>query len=260
MPYNITLSNGVDVITINDGVSDTSQLSIPLVGKNHQGYGEEIAQSFIHMLENFANSGEPANPTEGQIWYNSSVDGLFVYDGTEWRPVLTGADANGFGNILPADNLVYDIGSTTAQWNNVYANTFNGTATRAQYADLAERYHADKAMEPGDVVMIGGTKEITKTKEANTPDVFGVVSTEPGLMLNSDAGDDNTHPYVALAGRVPVKVKGPVKKGQRLVASDEPGVAMAAEGMVSVLAVIGRALKNKTTKKVDLVEAVVGAK
>lgn len=259
MPYNITKSNGADIITINDGVSDTSQLSIPLVGKNHQGYGEEIAQSFIHMLENFADNGAPALPTEGQLWYNNDLDSLFVYDGTDWKPVLTGANVDGYANIMPGDDLVYDIGSPSLQWNNVYANTFNGTATRAQYADLAERYAADSEMEPGDVVIIGGEKEITKSDAMGTTEVFGVVSTQPGLMLNSDAGEDSSHPYVALAGRVPVKVKGEVKKGERLMSSDEAGIACAWDGE-DFLAIIGRALESKTSEEIELVETVVGAK
>lgn len=134
---------------------------------------------------------------------------------------------------------------------------FAGQSTSAGFADVAERYAASEALEPGDLVEIGGEKEIQKTRAANTLDVFGVISTAPGYMLNDAAGDDSTHPYVALTGRVPVKVFGTVKKGQRLVASHIPGVAMAADNAAPLQAVVGRALADKDTVETGLVEIVV---
>lgn len=134
---------------------------------------------------------------------------------------------------------------------------FAGQSLTAGFADLAERYAASEALEPGDVVEIGGDAEIQKTRTAETTDVFGVISTAPGVKLNAEAGDDASHPYVALSGRVPVKVFGTVKKGQRLVASNLPGVAMAADNDAPVQAVLGRALADKTTIETGLVECVV---
>ena len=75
----------------------------------------------------------------------------------------------------------------------------------ATYADLAERYEADSEYEPGTVVVFGGDKEITTTDVDADYRVAGVISTDPGLKLNSSAGDDKTHPYLALRGRAPVK-------------------------------------------------------
>lgn len=135
---------------------------------------------------------------------------------------------------------------------------FAGTATSAQYADLAERYETSEPVEAGDVVEIGGVKEIRKTTRANTTDIFGVISTKPGFMLNENAGSDETHPYVALAGRVPVKVVGTVMKGQRLVASDVPGVAQAASDNAPFQAILGRALQDKFDGSIGLVEIVLG--
>jgi hypothetical protein len=135
---------------------------------------------------------------------------------------------------------------------------FAGTATSARYADLAERYEASEPMSPGDVVEIGGEKEICLSCTEASTEVFGVISTAPGMMLNSQAGTDETHPFVALAGRVPVKVVGPVKKGARLVSSHIPGVAKAAKGDEPHQAIIGRALQNKETEEISLIEVVLG--
>lgn len=154
-----------------------------------------------------------------------------------------------------------DIGGTSNRWGTIWADTFDGTATAALYADLAERYETDMFVEPGDVVELGGLKEITKAEGEYNPNVFGVISTNPAFMMNQGAGDDSTHPYVALTGRVPVKVKGAVAKGDRIVCSDVLGVAMAeGNNNNSDRAVIGRSLVAKTTDGVELIEVVVGVK
>ena len=119
----------------------------------------------------------------------------------------------------------YNIGSSSSKFGTMYANTFNGTATAAQYADLAERYASDEVLEPGTVVCFGGEKEVTACAEADHHSVAGVVSTNPAHLMNSEAGDNDTHPAIALAGRVPVKVVGPVVKGDLLVSSDVKGHA-----------------------------------
>ena len=101
------------------------------------------------------------------------------------------------------------------------AGTITATATQAQYADLAEKYEADAEYEPGTVVVFGGEKEITSCKEQGSHAVVGVISTDPAYMMNSEAEGQ----YVALTGRVPCKVTGPVAKGDLLVASSEEGHA-----------------------------------
>jgi hypothetical protein len=163
---------------------------------------------------------------------------------------------------VPTADIAFNLGSASARYANVYAQTFQGTATSANYADLAERYEADCVLEAGDVVTLGGTKEITKSSSAFSTDVFGVVSTAPAYMMNSAAGDDTTHPFIALTGRVPVKVIGKVRKGQRIVSSSVAGVAQAAElgDIENSFVVIGRAVTDKTTDEVGLLEITVGAK
>lgn len=140
---------------------------------------------------------------------------------------------------------------------------FHGTATSAQYADLAEYYSSDAEYEPGTVLKIGGEAEVTQTTTAFCPEVFGVVSTDPAYLMNSNLG--GTRVAVALEGRVPVKVIGQVKKGQRLLSSEEPGVARAPtdyemQEYMDWYRIVGRALEDKTTEGIGLVEVAVGVK
>jgi hypothetical protein len=103
------------------------------------------------------------------------------------------------------------------------ANIFNGTATTARYADLAEKYLADAEYEVGTVVSIGGEAEVTASTAGDR--AVGVVSANPAYMMNSELEGGT---YVALKGRVPCSVIGAVRKGQRLVAA-ENGCARVAE-------------------------------
>ena len=161
---------------------------------------------------------------------------------------------------VPTANNSYDLGASGTVYANVWATLFRGTATSAQYADLAERYHADETVNPGQLVKIGGEHEITLTRKRGCEDVLGVASTNPAVMLNSEAGSDLTHPYVALAGRVPVQVIGTLAKGERLMASSLAGVACAWEPSYGLLAIVGRSLENKADVGLGTVEAIVGAK
>jgi hypothetical protein len=97
----------------------------------------------------------------------------------------------------------------------ITATLFSGDALRARYADLAEKYLTDQEYESGTVVSVGGTAEVTASSLNDR--AVGVVSTNPAYMMNSELEGGT---YVALKGRVPTKVIGPVKKGDRLVAAD----------------------------------------
>lgn len=153
-----------------------------------------------------------------------------------------------------------DVGAVAGDINITAYQGIHATATAAEYSDLAERYQADSPMEKGDVVKLGGDKEVTKTSVYADEDVFGVVSSNPAYKMNASAGDDSTHPYIALTGRVPCKVKGAVRKGQRLVSSREPGVAQAVIDLqnVSNYAIVGRSLETNEENQVKYVEIVVG--
>lgn len=160
-------------------------------------------------------------------------------------------------SLLPSANATINVGSTSSRFANVYATNFVGTAITANYADLAERFEADQPMVPGTVVEIGGEKEITAASQELSDKVFGVISTLPGFLLNGGAGTNETHPAVAVNGRVPVRVVGRVAKGDRLVSAGN-GVARAAmKGEYTPFNVIGRALQTKISTGEGTVEAIV---
>ena len=138
---------------------------------------------------------------------------------------------------------------------------FNGTATYAKYADLAERYAADATYEEGTVVAFGGEAEVTSAQGYGSTKIAGVVSTKPAFAMNSEAGSSETHPYIALQGRVPCKVTGTVSKGDILVASEISGVATVwLENSVDprMTAYVGIAIEDKTTDGEGYVEVKVG--
>jgi hypothetical protein len=167
---------------------------------------------------------------------------------------LGGAGGNTtFGaNLIPTANLTYNLGSTTTWWNNIY-----GTSIHAQYADVAERFEADTVISPGTVVELGGTKEICAVVEELSENILGVISTKAAYLMNSGAGSDSTHPPVAVSGRVPVRVIGPIKKGDRLVSAGNGLARAGARTEISPWNVIGRALSSKTTAGEGIIEATV---
>jgi hypothetical protein len=125
---------------------------------------------------------------------------------------------------------------------------------------LAERLEADAYYDAGTVVELGGEKEITEVQYELSEDVFGVVSDTAAYLMNSGAGSDQTHPPIAVSGRVDVKVKGQVKKGQRLVSAGN-GIARGANpGEATAFNTIGRSLVNKTDDGVGTVLAMVTIK
>lgn len=164
------------------------------------------------------------------------------------------------GNILTTQTqaIVLTTGANTTT-GNITGNwsLTAGSRLNATYADLAERFEADQIYSAGTVVQIGGLKEITAVKYELAEDVFGVISDSAGFVMNSSAGNNDTHPAVAVSGRVPVNVTGKVAKGQRLVSAGE-GVARAARvGEATAFNTIGRALEAKTTDGLGYVEAFV---
>ena len=179
--------------------------------------------------------------SEGQV--------AFVADGVV--PVIATAQ----GLIPGNDNM--DIGSSSGKrYSTVYANTFDGTATKAQYADLAENYLADNQYEVGTVLIFGGDAEVTTTTLRSDTRVAGVVSENPAHLMNDALEGDNVT-AVALTGRTPIKVVGVVQKGDMLISSSTQGFATRSTDP-KVGTVIGKALENKTDAGEGVIEAVVG--
>lgn len=397
MAYQILKTNGTLLTTIPDGTINTTSTSIDLPGRNYAGYGQALDTNFVHMLENFANSGVPANALVGQLWYDTGNSVMRVCptynesNAANWTTLtaaggtttfgtvtvtgnLTCGNAN-LGNLATANNAVFGNltvtssaniananltgttnvanlvttlittganttpGSIFGTWTltggasgnslvvangNIYtqgirtdnfyyangtaisfagsysnsnvatylptytgalgsasnltsvfctvlstgANTTAGTITGnwtlssgsrliSTYADLAERFEADQPYDAGTVVELGGAKEITAVKYDLSEDVFGVISNTAAYIMNGAAGEDGTHPPIAVGGRVKVKVKGKINKGQRLVSAGN-GVARAAtNGEATAFNTIGRSLENKHTDDIGTVEAFV---
>jgi len=167
-----------------------------------------------------------------------------------------------YANVLSAQsiahtgtNAVGNIGSSSSYFNRLFA-----TATTALYADVAERFAADEYLEPGTVVELGGREEITRSTTELSDKVFGVISTRAAYLMNGGAGEDDTHPPVAMTGRVPVKVVGVIHKGDRLVSAGA-GIARAAQsGEATSFNVIGRSLVDKLTPESGTIEAIVTIK
>lgn len=131
---------------------------------------------------------------------------------------------------------------------NLEAVLFEGEATSARYADLAEKYLTDKNYEPGTVVTVGGAQEVTESKEGDR--ALGVISQSPAYMMNAHLAGGQ---FVALKGRLQVKVIGAVKKGDRLIATDN-GCAKVSAASPDVF---GIALQDSNLETVKMIEAVV---
>jgi hypothetical protein len=186
------------------------------------------------------------------------VVAVFSSESIFYTPANNTGIANAFPTIGPGINLNVANGGD----GNLSNFKVRGRAIEAEFADLAEVYEADMPLSPGDVVKLGGAKEITLNDEENGINVFGIISTDPAFLLNSINKAKDLHYPVALTGRVPVKVIGPVEKGNRIVASNVPGVARAIpnKDIKFALQIIGRAIGSKDTDEVGTVEVVVGVK
>ena len=211
--------------------------------------GNIVATTGIKTDNYYYANGQPFNPTG-------------TYTNANVSDYLTGANAviQFTGNIAPGKvttaNLTTGSSSTAG---NITGNWQLTTGSRllSTYADLAERFEADAVYGPGTVVEMGGDKEITAVQYELSEDVFGVVSDTAGYLMNAMAGDDSTHPAIAVGGRVKVKVDGIVKKGQRLVAAGKGFARAAKPGEATAFNIIGRSLENKTTTGMGVVEAFV---
>ena len=158
------------------------------------------------------------------------------------------------GNIVNANgNGVGNIGSATTYFNTVFAK-----ATSAQYADLAENYEADADYAPGTVVVFGGDKEITISNKNHDTAVAGIISTNPSYLMNAGQTGEWVLP-VALTGRVPCRVQGPVNKGTVLVTGDIPGTAIAIDtSKFEPGCVVGKSLEIINSTDVVTIEVAVG--
>jgi len=226
-----------NLIAINSNVSQASQMP---------------RFSGIHI-----HRGTGSAPTDQDIYW--IWDDAYADDASTIFPAASGGcftaarSTHNEGTSLPNDDFsLVDI----------RCRVINATATSAQYADIAERFAADAPMTEGAVVMLGGAQEITETGEDLSDQVFGVISSKPAYMMNAGAGNNDSHPFVAMTGRTPVRVTGVVNKGDRLVSSSIKGTARAAKTGESInpFHVIGRALESKSDEGIGMINCFVQAK
>ena len=183
----------------------------------------------------------------------STVGGIITGSSTSVTGNVTGSGlvGNVYTNsiINTGSNSTGNIGSSSTYFNTVFA-----TATTALYADLAEKYTADAEYAPGTIVSFGGIAEITISLTDADPLIAGVVSTNPAYLMNSGLTDTHTV-AVALTGRVPCRVQGPVTRGAMMVSAGN-GRARA-ESAPAMGTVIGKAVEA-FTGDIGTIEIVVG--
>ena len=197
------------------------------------------------------NRGELSTALESDLYW--VWDETFADDFT-----TTYGNTGGAWTAFRAQGNINDSAPTLVD---IRANIVHGRATTAQYADLAERYAADMLLEAGDVVILGGSKEVTKSTEELDSRVFGVVSESPAFLMNNDAGNNDSHPMIALKGRVRVKVEGIGKKGDRIVSSSTAGIARVADlSECTAFNVLGRLIQDKYSQQTQLTECAIGVK
>jgi hypothetical protein len=197
------------------------------------------------------NRGETSTATEQDLFWvwdeTFADDGTTIYgnSGGAWTAFKSG----GGDDELSAATLV-----------DIRANIVHATSTSAMYADLAERYATDTPLETGEVVMLGGNEEITKCMEDKSDAVFGVISNTPAYLMNSEAGNNDTHPAVALQGRVPVRVIGKGSAGDRIVSAGYGLARVAGPDEATTFNTLGRLIKHKYNEETALTECVIGVK
>jgi filamentous hemagglutinin len=248
--------------------------------------GGNVISGGARVYKYTASASVPTNGVAGDHWYATGTDKLYMYvnDGTtsQWVDqsfptsisalaidgnlsvggTLTAANITFSGGAFSVSNLlnagangVGNIGNSTTRFNTVFATTFSGVSTTANYADLAENYQADAVYKPGTVVVFGGKNEITVSDIDHDTRIAGVVSTNPAYLMNSE--QHNGTP-VALAGRVPCLVQGPVTKGDRLV-NVASGIAGKFDpGKAELGCVVGKSLQDLAHDHVELIEIAVG--
>jgi hypothetical protein len=195
--------------------------------------------------------------TNGSYFWGTASDSLRL-NGVLAEDYLLRDEADIFATAITELNNITRIstggpsipGSIEGSW-----TLESGSTLQSTFADLAERYAADAVYEPGTVLMIGGTHEVTLCTTKFSTAVAGVVSSNPAYMLNSAAGPNETHPYIALKGRIPCKVLGVIKKGDCLAASSTPGVAQSVGDIpYDPNCIIGKALEDYSSNEVGLIE------
>jgi len=239
----------------------------PLLGPHNGTVGATTPNTGVFTSVTTTSAGQITGYLTGAIGATTPNTGVFTSVTTTSAGQITGyltgaigantANSGAFTTVSVTSGITnagtngsVDIGATGATFGTVWAN-----ATSAQYADLAEKYLADCEMGPGEVVIFGGGAEITKTSVSHDTRVAGVISTNPAYIMNHSIDG----PTVALTGRTPCKVIGPVAKGDLVVSSDIPGVARKLDlDLYQPGCIIGKSLENVISDDIVIIEVSIG--
>lgn len=245
--------------TISPGLQLSSTVSNALfrgTATNSQTLNSLADTAFMRTNTNTSTTGTVGVLNDSGLTVGLDQDGRLSVD--------TSTSALQITNQTTNSNILFRVSPggvpTTVMTINGSTGTISGNQINANYADVAERFSADNALDAGTVVELGGTHEITMSERELSDNVFGVISTRAAYLMNSNAGSDVTHPPVAMTGRVPVKCVGTINKGDRLVSAGNGMARSAAPGEATPFNVIGRALEAKTTQEEGMVEAIVTIK
>ena len=197
------------------------------------------------------NRGETSSATEQNLYW--VWDETFADDGT-----TVYGNAGGAWTAFKSSQTDTELEAPTLV--DVRANIVHATSTSAQYADLAERYATDTPVEVGELVILGGHAEITKCNGEKSDAIFGVVSESPAFLMNASAGNNDTHPMIALKGRVLVKLKGTGQAGDRVVSAGNGEARVASLDECTSFNTLGRLIQDKYNEQTALTECVVGVK
>ena len=222
---NITSVGTLTSLSVSGNVTTTANIS----GGNLLGAIRTAAQGNITSVGTLTSLSVSGNVTAGNL--------------------VTAGAASVSSIIKTGSNAVGNIGSSSNYFNQVFA-----TATTALYADLAEKYSADAEYAPGTVVSFGGSAEVTASSVSSDRKIAGVISAKPSYLMN--AGLEAEHiAVVALQGRVPCLVHGPVRKGEMMVSAGDGTAKTSHDPLVG--SVIGKALQDFDGDR-GTIEIVVG--
>lgn len=245
MSRSLSIGNSLQY-TAGSAYNGSANTTIDTIQDIRTSAGPTFASITVGGITNSNSSGNGNIGSSSVYWgnvYSSNYHGTTYYGTTYNGTTYYGTSVGDSGNYF-----------STAYITDVYGSTFHGNATTANYGDVAEKYLPDADYAPGTVLIFGGDKEVTISTTYLDSRVAGVVSTNPAHMMN--AGLEGGV-YVALTGRVPVKVVGKIRKGDMLVTSDIPGVATSTTAP-QLGTVIGKALENYDSQEVGTIEVVVG--
>ena len=188
-------------------------------------------------ITNTGSSGGGAGGVASEILVTEILTGTFP------MVIAEGTDPTSGQSLYASSGVTLDVATSV----------LNVTATTARWADLAEKYLADRAYEPGTVLEFGGEKEVT-IAEDSTRRIAGVVSTDPAFIMNNELKGE-TVIKLALQGRVPCKVRGKIRKGDMLISGGGGYARPSTEPAIGT--VLGKALENFDGVE-GIIEVVVG--